>query len=82
CRDGLGNYLVSYVSNRFHYRGPNAEPELDVVALIHELGHIFGAEHVQDPGSIMHESFDYRTEFDQKSRETIFRNKFCAFGKK
>ncbi len=81
CREGLGNYLVSSVSAPFRYRGPHAEPELDVVALIHELGHIFGAEHVQDSGSIMHENFDYRSEFDKKSRETILKNKHCPFAK-
>jgi len=81
CRQGLGNYLVSSVSGPFYYRGPNAEPEMDVVALIHELGHIFGAEHIQDIGSIMNENFDYRTEFDKKNRAVIFKNKFCPFGK-
>ena len=81
CQQGLGNYLVSSLSGPFHYRGPNAEPEFDVVALIHELGHIFGAEHVQDIASIMNENFDYRTEFDQKNREVIFKNKFCPFAK-
>ena len=81
CQQGLGNYVVSFVSRPFQYRGPNTEPELDVVALIHELGHIFGAEHTQDTGSIMHENFDYRSEFDNKSREVILRNKFCPFAK-
>ncbi len=81
CQQGLGNYLVSSVSGPFFYRGPYSEPELDVVALIHELGHIFGAEHIQDTSSIMHENFDYRTEFDKKSREVILKNKFCPFGK-
>lgn len=81
CRDGLGNYLVSHVSAPFRYRGPYAEPTLDVVALLHELGHIFGAEHVQDTSSIMHENFDYRSEFDRKSRDIILKNKFCPFAK-
>ena len=81
CQQGLGNYLVTSVSSPFHYRGPHAEPEIDVVALIHELGHIFGAEHIQDIDSIMHENFGYRTEFDKKNREIIFKNKFCPFGK-
>jgi hypothetical protein len=81
CREGLGNYLVSYVSAPFRYQGPYAEPTLDVVALLHELGHIFGAEHVHDAGSIMHENFDYRSEFDSKNREIILKNKFCPFAK-
>jgi len=81
CQQGLGNYLVSSVSDPYRYRGLNSEPDLDVLALIHELGHIFGAEHTRDTSSIMHENFDYRTEFDQKSRETILKNKFCPFGK-
>ncbi|MCZ6623943.1 MAG: M12 family metallo-peptidase [Deltaproteobacteria bacterium] len=81
CREGLGNYVVSSVLDPFRYYGPDSEPELDVLALVHELGHIFGAEHNQDISSIMHEDFDYRTEFDKKSRETILKNKFCPFGK-
>lgn len=81
CQDGLGNYLVSSVSAPFRYLGRPLEPGIDVVALIHELGHIFGAEHVQDTSSIMHEPFDYRTEFDKKSRDTILKNKFCPFAK-
>jgi len=81
CKDGLGNYVVTYVSRPFLYRGPLEEPERDVVALIHELGHIFGAEHVQDPLSIMHEQFDYRADFDARSREIIQKNKFCPFAK-
>jgi len=79
CNDGLGNYVVSYVSRPFVYRGPLEKPDRDVVALIHELGHIFGAEHVQDPLSIMHENFDYRTDFDAASREIVQKNKFCPF---
>lgn len=81
CQKGLGNYVVSYVSDPFRYAGTDSEPELDVLALIHEFGHIFGAEHIQDINSIMHEDFDYRTEFDKKSREVILKNKFCPFGK-
>ena len=81
CQQGLGNYLVSSVTARFQYGGPYAEPEMDVVALIHELGHIFGAEHTQDINSIMNEDFGYRTEFDKKNREIILKNRFCPFGK-
>jgi hypothetical protein len=81
CREGLGNYVVSHVSAPFRYQGPYAEPELDVAALIHELGHIFGAEHTQDTASIMHENFDYRSEFDRKNREIILKNRLCPFAK-
>ena len=52
-----------------------------VVGLLHELGHIFGAEHVQDRDSIMYEDFEYRSDFDDKNREIILKNKFCPFGK-
>ncbi|HWP58265.1 MAG TPA: M12 family metallo-peptidase [Candidatus Acidoferrales bacterium] len=79
CADGLGNYVVSYVSRPFRYGGPLQEPTRDVIALVHELGHIFGAAHVHDPLSIMHEHFDYRSDFDAANREIILRNKFCPF---
>jgi hypothetical protein len=52
---------------------------LDLVALIHEFGHIFGAEHTDDTKSIMHIPFDYRDDFDPKSRATIAKNKLCPF---
>ena len=81
CQQGLGNYVVSSVFTPFVTYGPDSEPELDLQALIHELGHIFGAEHIEDISSIMHEDFDYRTEFDKKSREVILKNKFCQFAK-
>ena len=81
CREGLGNYLVSSVTAPYRYTGAQAEPPLDVVALIHEFGHIFGAEHTEDIASIMHYPFDYRSDFDAKNREIILKNKFCPFGK-
>ena len=52
-----------------------------VVGLIHELGHIFGAEHTQDTQSIMNENFDYRSQFDMKNRNVILSNRFCPFAK-
>ena len=58
CRVGLGNYVVTTVSGIFRNRPENPELDYDTVALIHELAHIFGAEHVQDTASIMNESFD------------------------
>ena len=81
CAQGLGSYAVVPISKVFHYRGMNAEPELDVIALIHELGHIFGAEHVEDINSLMHEDFAYRSDFDKKNREVIRKNRLCPFAK-
>lgn len=81
CRQGLGNYVVTTVSRPFRYTGVNSEAPLDVIALIHELGHIFGAEHTVDSGSIMNEDFDYRSEFDMKNRSTILKNRNCPFAK-
>jgi hypothetical protein len=82
CTEGLGSYVVAPVSKVFHYRGPHAEPESDVITLVHEFGHIFGAEHVDDTGSLMHENFGYRTEFDAKNRAIIKKNRSCAFAKR
>ena len=81
CGQGLGNYVVVPISNIFHYRGPNAEAEIDLIALIHEFGHIFGAEHVEDTQSLMHEQFGFRTEFDAKNRAVIQKNSTCPFAK-
>lgn len=82
CSQGLARYVVVPVTKVFHYQGPNSEPEFDVVALIHELGHVFGAEHVEDTNSIMHEEFGYRTEFDAENRAVIQKNRLCAFARK
>jgi hypothetical protein len=81
CQRGLGNYVVAPINTRFRYAGAHAEPEPDVIALIHELAHIFGAEHVDDRGSIMHEDFGYRTEFDDKNRSIIAKNRLCPFAR-
>ena len=81
CKQGLANYVVVPITKVFHYRGPNDEPEFDVIALIHELGHVFGAEHVNDRESLMHEDFGYRTEFDAKNRSVILKNRACPFVK-
>ena len=81
CRDGLGGYVVTTVNKVYRYGGPHAEPEYDALALIHELGHIFGAEHVKDPNSIMNENFDYREQFDMKNRSVILRNRLCPFAR-
>ena len=81
CQQGLGSYAVVPVNRVIHYTGLRGDPELEVIALIHEIGHIFGAQHVDDTASIMHEDFDYRTEFDAKNRAVIERNKLCPFAK-
>jgi hypothetical protein len=81
CQEGLGSYVVVPVNKVFHYTGPRSDPELEIIALIHEIGHILGAEHVDDMASIMHEDFGYRTEFDAKNRAVIERNKLCPFAK-
>ncbi|MGH7872512.1 MAG: M12 family metallo-peptidase [Candidatus Binatia bacterium] len=81
CAQGLGNYIVAPMNAVFHYEGPNAEPTMEVMTLVHELGHVFGAEHVNDTHSIMHEDFGYRTEFDAKNRAIIQKNRTCPFAK-
>ena len=81
CQQGLGSYAVVPVSRIVYYTGLRGNPELEVIALLHEIGHIFGAQHVDDTASIMHEDFDYRTEFDAKNRAVIERNKLCPFAK-
>jgi hypothetical protein len=81
CSQGLGSYAVVPVRQIFHYEGPNAEPATDLITLLHEFGHIFGAEHVEDTSSLMHEDYGYRTEFDTKNRAIIQKNRFCEFAK-
>jgi hypothetical protein len=81
CVQGLSNYVVVPVGKVFRYQSASAEPEFSVITLIHELGHVFGAEHVEDTASLMHETFDYRTEFDAKNRTVIQKNRFCPFAK-
>jgi hypothetical protein len=81
CQQGLGNYVINPVNKPFHYAGAYADPEPDVIALIHELAHIFGAEHVDDRRSIMHEDLGYRTELDDKNRSVILKNRSCSFAK-
>jgi metallopeptidase family M12-like protein len=81
CREGLGNYVVTSANKIFRYTGVQSEPDNDTLTLVHELGHIFGAEHVQDADSIMNEDFDYRAEFDMKNRSVILKNRNCPFAK-
>ena len=82
CRDGLGNYIA--ISATETLRSGERESLLgnsDILTLIHELGHLFGAEHVDDRRSIMAVHFNPFTDFDPKNRETILNNKFCPFRK-
>jgi hypothetical protein len=81
CRVGLGNYVVTTVSGIYRSTPENPDLDYDTVALIHELAHIFGAEHVNDINSIMHEQFDHRLAFDMKNRSVILKNRNCPFAK-
>ena len=81
CRAGLGNYVVTTVSGIYRSTSKNPDLDYDTVALIHELAHIFGAEHVNDINSIMHEQFDHRLAFDMKNRSVILKNRNCPFTK-
>lgn len=81
CSQGLGSYAIVPIDKVFHYGGPTADLDFDVIALIHELAHIFGAAHVDDINSLMNENFGYRTDIDAKNRAVIRQNKFCPFAK-
>ena len=77
CTQGLGNYIVSHVGETFTY----GEDELthDAVALIHEMGHLLGAVHTDDPESVMHRDFDLRIGFDAPNRAIVMKNRLCPF---
>jgi hypothetical protein len=77
CSKGLGNYIVSYVVEPFVYS--RDEINHDVLALVHELGHIFGATHTSDPSSVMNGNFAFRTDFDPPNRAVVMRNRLCPF---
>jgi metallopeptidase family M12-like protein len=81
CTQGLAKYVIVPVTQVFRYQGANADLEFDVISLIHELGHVFGAEHVEDTNSIMNEESGYRTEFDLKNRAIIQKNRSCPFAR-
>ena len=50
-----------------------------MVALVHEMGHLFGAVHTDDAESVMHRDFDLRTGFDAPNRAVVMKNRFCPF---
>jgi Matrixin. len=81
CSQGLARYIVLPTRKPFHYTGQTSDLDADVIALIHEIGHVFGAEHVEDINSIMNENFDYRSQFDAKNRSIIQNNRACPFAK-
>jgi hypothetical protein len=82
CQAGLGNYLAISAIEPLRIGEPeSAYGNWDVLTLIHELGHLFGAEHVNDRSSIMAVNFNPYTDFDRRNREIILRNKFCPFRK-
>lgn len=81
CSQGLARYIVLPTRKLFRYTGQTTDIDSDVLTLIHEVGHVFGAEHVEDFNSIMHENFDYRSQFDAKNRKIIQNNRSCPFAK-
>ena len=81
CSQGLARYIVLPTRKLFRYTGQTTDLDSDVITLIHEIGHVFGAEHVEDFNSIMHENFDYRTEFDAKNSQIIRNSRSCPFAK-
>jgi len=81
CSQGLARYVVLPTRTLFRYTGLTRDLDPDVLTLVHEIGHVFGAEHIQDINSIMHENFDYRSQFDAKNRQIILNNRSCPFAK-
>jgi len=81
CSQGLARYIVLPTRKLFRYTGLTADLDPDVLTLVHEIGHVFGAEHVVDVNSLMNENFDYRSQFDAKNRTVIQNNRFCPFAK-
>jgi hypothetical protein len=82
CSQGLARYIVLPIRRPFRYTGVSSmDLDPDVVTLVHEIAHVFGAEHVEDINSIMNEDFDYRSQFDAKNRTIIQNNRSCPFAK-
>ena len=76
CAEGLGNYIVSHVGESYTYGDELTE---DVLALVHEMGHLLGAVHTDDPESVMHVDFGSATGFDAANRAIVMRNRLCPF---
>ena len=81
CSQGLARYIILPTRKPFSYTGQTSDLDPDVITLVHEIGHVFGAEHVEDVNSIMNENFDYRSQFDAKNRTIIQNNRTCPFAK-
>ncbi len=79
CTQGLGNYIVSHVGESFDYH--DGDLTHDAVAVIHEMGHLMGAVHTDDPESVMHRDFDLRTGFDAPNRAIVMANRLCPFAR-
>lgn len=58
----LGNYTIVGIE------------EKSEIFLIHELGHIFGADHSLNPNSVMYRDGPTTSNFDNKSKKAIFAN--------
>ncbi|MDE0031673.1 MAG: M12 family metallo-peptidase [Deltaproteobacteria bacterium] len=79
CTQGLGNYIVSHVGESFDY--DEGELTHDAVAIIHEMGHLLGAVHTDDPESVMHRDFELRIGFDAPNRAIVMANRLCPFAR-
>src|SRR6185295_5348495 len=45
CSQGLARYIVLPTRKLFRYTGRTVDLDPDVITLVHEIGHVFGAEH-------------------------------------
>ena len=82
CREGLGKYIALSATTPLRREEPDTMlANTDVLTLIHEFGHLFGAEHVDDRRSIMSVYFNPYSDFDPKNREIINKNRLCPFKK-
>ena len=77
CPEGLGTYIVSYVGEPFTHSGDDINH--DVLALVHEMGHLFGATHTTDRDSVMNGNFAFRSDFDRENTAVVLKNRLCAF---